>query len=47
MDTSTILKCNDINELFEERVLLTEKIGNYHRSVKLSKGEVDTVLEQQ
>jgi len=41
MTTNEILQCNDINILFEERVTLTEKIGNHHRSVKLSKGEVD------
>lgn len=41
MNTDEILKCEDINQLLKEKVVLTEKIGNLHRSVKLSQGEVD------
>ncbi len=41
MNTDEILKCEDINQLLKEKVSLTEKIGNLHRSVKLSVGEVD------
>lgn len=41
MKTEDILKCEDINVLFKEKVDLTEKIGNLHREVRLSRGEVD------
>lgn len=41
METSEILKCDEINVLLQEKVDLTKKIGELHRHVKLSKGEVD------
>ena len=39
--TEEILKCDFINELYGEKVLLTEEIGKLHVNVRLYKGEVE------
>lgn len=41
METDQILKCEDINTLLKEKVELTQRIGNLHREVRLSRGDVD------
>ena len=39
MEIGEILKCDEINKLYEEKVNLTNKIGSLHRQVTLSRGE--------
>lgn len=41
MDTTEILKCDDIHDLYIEKSILTNRIGGLHRSVQLHKGEID------
>jgi len=39
MEIGEILKCDEINVLYEEKVNLTNIIGSLHRQVTLSRGE--------